>query len=579
MMKIHKLVVILLISFFLVINAPSTFSQTLSYSTKDNIAPTNKLGLKLHEPIMIQSNNELLNQSKAENWPGNGTKDHPFIIANYLISNGTFGILIRYTTYFIQIENNTLEAGNKIGIQIQSAYHVQITNNFISNTTDYGIFIIQSSILITNNRIESANGLKATLSNNVIIKNNTFNYFSKQKINFSYCTNSTVQDNGFFNTDFEVYRSNNINFTSNIIFNLYSGTIYIYNSTKIGLDLNDVLSVTVELYFANNNTITNNTLLNGEIYFYWSIGNIIQLNRIEFGNRNAIYLQYSDQNTFKNNIITNIRGIYFLSSSSNVFIGNYFRNISQLISTQVNPDAPSEFNHFSQNNFLDSQNDIFLGNYVNYFDNGKIGNYWSANTNNETVFLVFNAGIKLYDNHTLQNMTFTPNSNITLFATNVLVSFGSQFTNSTITLPVGVTNTKTQPSTSTQPYYPPVTNYPYTSNPPNYSYSSSSYAVTSATSSPINSLIIIFLIVVGGIALGYVYITKKKYQKDQFNNYNSPEQYSEPINRNYDRSTRYISNRSTTITQQNQIKINYCPNCHYKAETGDIFCMQCGHRL
>ncbi len=572
---------IILIFFFLFSFISISASNHESNSQMINIQHKMELTQQtVHDPITIQNNADLLNQSKIEGWPGNGTKENPFLIANYDFVGGKYAIFMRDTSYFVTIINNTFESGYQNGLFIEDCSNIILKNNIFSNAS-ISLYSIESIITIKNNTFTGGTGINAITYSRIYLENNSF---VGTTISLSNSGKSNIQNNIFFNSYLSIGSSSTINVTSNIICNEQSGGISLSSDSLIRIDSNEILNGGIWLDTSTNNLITNNTLLGGALSLSSSNSNSIQNNRIESAGVFAINLQQSNLNNFHKNVFKNINGLYFLNSNNNSFNTNYFQQVTQFIQIDQLIHKNSSYNMFTENNFLDQSYYIDLGNNINYFDNGTIGNYWKKISNISNPYLVYTSsgGVTIYDYHPLENITFIPNTNITLNAKNELVAIAYLYSNSQITIPQGPSTTYIPPSTPTQPYNPPTasTNPGYIPPTSNYQYSTSKSAIIANNS--FNLFIIVVLILIGAGAIGYVYYTKKtteinRIPRDQSVTSNRTNQYTQHTQ--YSRNNQYSTANPFSRAQIPRRVSDYCPNCLIKAEPTDKFCMYCGHRL
>lgn len=207
-----------------------------------------------HNPIFIDGNDDFIAQATAEGWPGDGSEEHPIIIADLKITFAGNLIMILNTDLFFQIHNCILDGlGKGRGISIHSSSNGLIVNNTVRNIESVGIYVEHSSnIIITRNIVHNsvqnegiflweANynvisqnyvydnvliGIVCHLSHHNRLINNTVSYNS-----FGISTNSNnniIINNSIFNNDevglwFEEGSSNNIaegnNFANNFLTN------------------------------------------------------------------------------------------------------------------------------------------------------------------------------------------------------------------------------------------------------------------------------------------------------------------------------------------------------------------------
>jgi hypothetical protein len=84
-----------------------------------------------HVPILITGNSDFQSQS----WPGEGTADHPYIIAGLEINatTGVPAVNITNTDVYFVIRDCRLSSNSTSVVQLSSVLHVSVTNNTILN--------------------------------------------------------------------------------------------------------------------------------------------------------------------------------------------------------------------------------------------------------------------------------------------------------------------------------------------------------------------------------------------------------------------------------------------------------------
>jgi nitrous oxidase accessory protein len=187
--------------------------------------------------------------------------------------------------------------------------------------------------------------------------------------------------------------ANNCNITGNIIENCDCG---IWN----GGSLSTVSSVTI-----SNNTIQNNLHagieFEGTAYNITITDNIIESNLVgitlsRYGfngseneerfvvsgndvinNGEGVYLDSSSSLIIRNNVTSNTdAGIYVVSGSNNTVSGNYVADNGVGVTFS---GSTASGNKFYNNSFVDNVQNLQITstNYIEVWDNGTIGNYWS----------------------------------------------------------------------------------------------------------------------------------------------------------------------------------------------------------
>ncbi|MHA1316516.1 MAG: right-handed parallel beta-helix repeat-containing protein [Candidatus Heimdallarchaeaceae archaeon] len=150
---------------------------------------TVKKAYSVHSPILIESDDDLTV------FPGLGTKDDPYVIENYNITDSTtHGIKISGTTKYILIHDCYLNGGGSsssfYGIYIDSTTDgtITVTNNTISNYAT-GIYLSScSNNSFTFNIITNSNndGLYLSSSSNNTFSSNTITNSDDDGITISF---------------------------------------------------------------------------------------------------------------------------------------------------------------------------------------------------------------------------------------------------------------------------------------------------------------------------------------------------------------------------------------------------------
>ncbi len=130
--------------------------------------------------IAIVGNQDFNDTAEAENWPGNGTVESPYIISGLNVSSlSRRQISIHNTTVYYQIRDCYIEKQSgtaltpRVGIYLYNTSNGYIENNTINNEAmDYGISMYFSNdTIIKNNRIR--NDLAGTRDGGVLISQNS----------------------------------------------------------------------------------------------------------------------------------------------------------------------------------------------------------------------------------------------------------------------------------------------------------------------------------------------------------------------------------------------------------------------
>jgi nitrous oxidase accessory protein NosD len=465
-------------------------------------------------------------------------------------------------------------------------------NNTVFNSSIAGVEIINSSVNITSNVLDSNQGYGINIwsGDNCIIKYNAFinNYDGGLRlgnINNSNASNNFFADNN--RRSLVVDNAVNSIISNNVVLgtrrsdtgDIDATGIYIKNSQLIQIMDNIVASNFFEGIFVTGNsqdiiiesniladdgihivfdpiqiTIRNNTLIEGGIVTSFNNGSHIIESNIITSARTGITLG-SPYNQVRDNAIfdTNV-GIMVEGASNNAVYRNFFEEISEYEVDIRYYESSPVFNSFYANSFVDSSIQLLINNYNNNWDNITHGNYWgnyfgqdlNVDGIGDQIHLIGTvAGIpdqKIYDNHPLMNVTSIPDYNRITYAENILVFYKINFPQSTQTTQL---------------------------------FNATSFTVSTSISSsedfPIFFLLGIFVLAGLGVS---VYVTKK--------NRISEQDYSQTrvINRQTG-NTPLTSSDLEPLSKpfRSQSLVTFCSNCGNKSEIGDLYCGNCGNKV
>jgi parallel beta-helix repeat protein len=302
-----------------------------------------------HDPIFINGTTELESFINDEGLLGEGTKDSPYIIENFIIDAGTAnGIDIRNTDTYLIIQNCVIGWGvvsDNSGIYLNNVSNIIINNNDLDYNR-YGIFMIRSnnSIIFENNMNNNDDGIKLYESNNnTLSKNNAINI-----------------NNGII-----LYKSNN---------NTLSGNYACFHS-KIGIDL------TISDY----NTLSgNNASYNDEYGFdiSGSSNNVISENIANNNDRGFFVRGESNNNTLYGNEASNNEvfgfGLWYESKNNIIFGNKAHKNNWGFYVTYESSNNTIYFNDIYVNYYDQVTEGVDC--LDNHWDNGTTGNYWGGYT-------------------------------------------------------------------------------------------------------------------------------------------------------------------------------------------------------
>ena len=249
-----------------------------------------------HPPIVITSNADFVNQG----YPGNGTKEDPYIIEGLYIASSGYCIEILHTTAHLLIRECNFSTGVDINsepaIFIDNASNIRIEDSLFFNF--HAIRLRNTTgCIIWNNIMCRRGGIYVQTSSDGIIEKNTFDTFNQNPncaagvIDISYSNNFTISKNTISHCYMAIhcYNDNDFEFIENTIFNneqegmtfnsmsqllIFNNTIYSNGNT--GIRLLEVINSTVYSNHIGGNSP--NAFENGGENSLWddgvSIGNM-----------------------------------------------------------------------------------------------------------------------------------------------------------------------------------------------------------------------------------------------------------------------------------------------------------------
>ncbi len=329
-------------------------------------------------PIQIENDTDFAQQAQKYGWPGDGSKNNPYIINNlYIIDESTIGIYISSTDVYavingahientvggiylenssnIMIKNSILKNIAGMGIYLSSSIYNTIYNNTCNDNNRAGIWLEYSSNnIISNNTCNDNNWYGIYLrwvSNNNVILNNTCNDNNGLGIYLEWSFNNNLYENKFMNdgiflegewntfTTQDISSNNMVNgkpvyYFKNVNMNNASvpsnaGEVILGDASWLKIENLHIFNATVaiEIGCSSNITVRNNTFNGNEIgiFLEYSSNNIISNNTCNDNNRVGIFLEYSSNNIISNNTCNdnNRVGIYLRwVSNNNVILNN-----------------------------------------------------------------------------------------------------------------------------------------------------------------------------------------------------------------------------------------------------------------
>ncbi|MHA2042222.1 MAG: right-handed parallel beta-helix repeat-containing protein [Candidatus Thorarchaeota archaeon] len=282
-----------------------------------------------HSPILIDDDDGF-----DDDWPGDGTKDRPFIIEGLHIKSNVYCIKIVGTTSYFIIRDCLLENRDSIidgkGIVIERVRNGAIEGCKI-NGMSTGISLLKSQDM-TINSCEIAKG-KGGVRLEKISSVEVYGCFIS---NFDYgiyvskADSSSLTENIIESTTNSIIVDNSI--TTNVLRNVIQTAdqgLSLYSSELLNISSNAVGDVRTSAFvkFTHNSSILDNVIQNGDngIFLESSNGNDISNNYISAMRSNAVYVIYSWNNIFTSNEIVDNDGVgvYLYDSANCAVYANY----------------------------------------------------------------------------------------------------------------------------------------------------------------------------------------------------------------------------------------------------------------
>ncbi|MHA2225023.1 MAG: right-handed parallel beta-helix repeat-containing protein [Candidatus Hodarchaeales archaeon] len=306
---------------------------------------------RYHTPIYIDDNTDFA----LLGFPGNGTKENPYMITNYYFVHSSDTLIhIEDTSVYFHITNNILNGlgGSNDGIYLKNVIYGTIENNIAYDLRD-GIFLLVSS------------------NNNNLMGNVIFNCGRGIDLSSSHTNiiwNNTIHDSTY-DSNIMVYSSNSNEILSNTLFNAFRGITLESSSQYNILSGNTIFNIThiagpgsgIHVDSSSNNNISDNTM------YYCSSDGI----SLVASNNNSI---------FGNTIYNNSRNGISLDEESNnnsITYNNIYNNTNYGFRFDSSPSANNTvmWNNFVDNNVdgTSQASDWGIVNIIKY-------NYWNNHT-------------------------------------------------------------------------------------------------------------------------------------------------------------------------------------------------------
>jgi parallel beta-helix repeat protein len=306
-------------STLLTLSDSPAYSDTVSTST----------GYISHSPIYISSDNDF-----SKEWPGEGTKDKPFIVEGLSIKSNIYCIKIVGTLAYFVIRNCLLENKDAIvdgkGIEIE-----RVSNGVIEDCIVGGMSIGISLLKVQNMNVTSCQISKGKGGVRL------------EKISTSIISGCAITDFDYgiyaYKIDASSLSGNNIeSTTSGIITDTCMSTsitenaigaanygMALYSSDQLSISSNLLVKVRTSIYakYMYNSSIIYNDIQDGEngIFLESSNTDVVLSNNISTMRSNAVYVIYSWNINFTINEIVDNEGVgaYFYDSANCMLYANY----------------------------------------------------------------------------------------------------------------------------------------------------------------------------------------------------------------------------------------------------------------
>ncbi|MBD3160222.1 MAG: hypothetical protein GF309_15700 [Candidatus Lokiarchaeota archaeon] len=372
-----------------------------------------------HEPISVSNDSGFSSQG----WPGEGSLEDPYVIADLNITNASISISIVNTTAHFEISNCRISSTaytpndgilfrnvthGKVrdciishhghGIKISSSRNINLESNTVHHNLDSGLYLVSSVYCTLSSNCAFSNSLedyqaaggffivecnKTVLSKNVAYENNGRGYL----IRYSYgckLAHNTAHGNdlsGFFLYVSEtcLLRSNTA--SNNSVDDFYSIGGFRLLGSKHCLLENNTSSKNhgngFLLAYGENATVADNTARDNKVGFNLDFFDDTRIvNNTAFGNSDGFTISFSDYMQVTGNTGSNNSETGFLLTSSSLCV--FFRNTAIGNELGVALEGSCEDNILYENRLGYNEETNGLDNsWTNAWDNGASGNYWS----------------------------------------------------------------------------------------------------------------------------------------------------------------------------------------------------------
>ncbi len=374
--------------------------------------------------LAIHNNAEFEKMAEKFNWPGNGSKDNPYIIENYNITliMGIDGISIQNTTLHFIIRNSSIfYAYNPTSIVAAGIRLKNVSNGVIENVTfesdETGIYAENSSnITIENCKFaENGVGVFAHRSRDIEISENKFE-MGEISVLIEYSVYISLFENSFkdykwrgvylqLTTKVRIVRNYMEPMKRRNRFDEFADAgVFVENSNFTLIEKNNIYGKYsqnngIRILKSNNVTLKENLIMqNGHgMYFLGDEIGLIERNEISFSDLAGI--GFFDSYNFKiqgNNITYNYRperllgswwgygdGIDMRYSGGNIIEGNLFafnamgiRDDGDSSKSNLIYNNSFFYNHGSGDTYRDGHGQAIQEYGKDLWNTSKYGNYW-----------------------------------------------------------------------------------------------------------------------------------------------------------------------------------------------------------
>ncbi|NPD87768.1 MAG: hypothetical protein HGN29_03545 [Asgard group archaeon] len=410
--KLAILFLIVLASLLFLNGERYTINVKMSVEPNDNLVTISSL--TPHPYILITDDGDFTSYS----FSGDGSESTPYLIENYNITTGSYGIYITGTTKHFKIRNCYIDSITH-GIYIKSvqAGTAIIINNTCEYNSEYGIFLEEASgTTLENNTCNNNNygiymmGTFYVYSTNIRCINNTCNSNTNRGIQLIYCSNILITEN---ECKYNIY---GINTGS-------SSDLTLINNT---CNLNE--HVGIDVWGSNNNV----TLINNKCTENCTPGNsgagirlststigILTNNTCDYNNDWGIFIYDSSEVTLINNTCRN-------SNSHGINLQDSFD--ANLINNTCNYNDKNGINvfNFYNTSLLDNECNYNLNNgiYVTSSPNATLTNNVCKDNINVGLFVYTCHNASITENELKNNNIQLGNSNNASLEDNFLYNCG-----------------------------------------------------------------------------------------------------------------------------------------------------------